>query len=188
MSEEKLKEQFEFMDVYDDEDDSMANKYMTFIVGEESFGIAIEYILEIIELQKVTTVPDMPEYVKGVINLRGKIIPVIDLRLRLKLIEKKYDDRTCIIVTQIQDTAVGFIVDTVQEVVNINESHISPPPDFQKTNNKDKYIKGLGKVGDQVKIILDVEKLLYEKDLDSLRNIKNSMSFNEQKNTDGGKK
>jgi len=159
-----------FFDTLDDEDaDSMMDKYMTFKVGGEIFGIAIEFILEIVELQKITDVPDMPQYVKGVINLRGKIIPVIDLRLRFGIEEIEYGDRTCIIITEINNTAVGFIVDTVNEVVNITENNISPPPDFKSAEGKDKYIKGLGKVGEEVKIILDVEKLLYGGDFDKIK-------------------
>ena len=162
-----------FFDVLDDEDDddSMANKYMTFIIGQETFGIEIQYIIEIIELQKITEVPDMPEYVKGVINLRGKIIPVMDLRLRFKMPSKEFDDRTCIIVTDIKDTPIGFIVDTVEEVANISEENVSPPPQFKTVSGKERYIKGLGKIGDNVKIILDVEKILFENEINSLKNI-----------------
>lgn len=173
MSEERIKAvKDDYYSIYDDEDeDSMANKYMTFLVGDESFGIAIQYILEIIELQKITDIPDMPEYVKGVVNLRGKIIPVIDLRLRFSMEEREYDDRTCIIVTDINQTAIGFIVDTVSEVLDIAEDNITDTPNFKSSGSKDKYIKGLGKVDDEVKIILDVEKLIYEDDFKALEDM-----------------
>lgn len=155
----------------DEDDDSMANKYMTFKIADESFGIDIKYILEIIEMQKITDVPDMPNFVKGVINLRGKIIPVMDLRLRFKLEEKEYDDRTCIIVTDINDAPVGFIVDTVEEVADIADDNIEPPPKFKAVEGKERYIQGLGKIGDMVKIIIDVEKILFGEEMEAVRNL-----------------
>jgi purine-binding chemotaxis protein CheW len=162
----------EFDDMYDDEDaDTMANKYMTFKVGEEVFAIAIQSIVEIVEMQKITEVPDMPGFVKGVINLRGRIIPVIDLRIRFNLTSRDYDDRTCIVIIEINKTAIGFIVDIVEEVATITENNIAPPPDFKTASGKEKYIKGLGKVGEAVKIILDVEKLLYGDDLNKIKEI-----------------
>lgn len=160
-----------FTAVDDEDDDSMENKYMTFRVGDESFGIDIKYILEIIELQKITEVPDMPVFTKGVINLRGKIIPVMDLRLRFKLEKREYDDRTCIIVTDINNTPVGFVVDTVEEVSNITGDNIEPPPKFKAIEGKERYIKGLGKIGDDVKIILDIEKILFGEEMKAVRNL-----------------
>jgi len=156
-------------EIYDEENDTMQDKYMTFKIADEYFGIAIQNILEIVELQKITEVPDMPVFVRGVINLRGKIIPVIDLRVRFHIEEKKYNDRTCIIITEINNTAVGFIVDEVDEVADIPEKNISIPPDFKSMEGKEKYIKGLGKVGDEVKIILNIERLLYGEDLERIK-------------------
>jgi len=171
MAEQILKEHEDDMFLTDDEDeDSMTDKYMTFKIADEYFGIAIQNILEIVELQKITEVPDMPVFVKGVINLRGKIIPVIDLRIRFHIEEKEYNDRTCIIITEINGTAVGFIVDEVDEVADIPEKNISEPPDFKSADGKEKYIKGLGKVGEEVKIILNIEKLLYSGDLEKIQN------------------
>ncbi len=163
-----------FSDIYDEDDaDTMADKYMTFKVGEEVFAIEIQFIIEIVEMQKITEVPDLPEYVKGVINLRGKIIPVIDLRLRFNLPQQKYGDRTCIVITDINNTAVGFIVDIVDEVVTIIQDNIAPAPDFKISGKNEKYLRGLGKVGEEVKIILDVEKLLYREDLNKFKGIEN---------------
>jgi purine-binding chemotaxis protein CheW len=119
-------------------------------------------------MQKIIAVPDMPSYVKGVINLRGKVIPVIDLRLNFNMEEREYDDRTCMIITRIGDSDVGLIVDTVSEVEDIPERNIDPPPEF-KGSSRERYIAGIGKVGDEVKIILDVSKLLQETEVKEIQ-------------------
>jgi purine-binding chemotaxis protein CheW len=150
--------------VDDEDEDTQANKYLFFRIGKESYGIGIRFIIEIIELQRISEVPEMPTYVKGVINLRGKVIPIVDLRLRFELEERAYDDRTCIIVTEIDRVLIGFIVDTVEEVMEIPEDRIEPPPRFKSVAGKDRYISGMGKVGDQVKILIDVEKVVKDQD------------------------
>jgi len=106
----------------------------------------------------------MPRYVKGVINLRGKVIPIVDLRLRFGMEARAYDDRTCIIVTEIDRILIGLVVDTVEEVMEIAEDQIDPPPRFKAVAGKDRYIYGMGKVGDAVKIIIDVEKVIQDQD------------------------
>ena len=151
--------------VDDENEDTQANKYLFFKIGKESYGIGIWHIIEIIELQRISEVPDMPSYVKGVINLRGKVIPIIDLRLRFGLEERSYDDRNCIVVTEIDKVLIGFIVDTVEEVVEIPENQVEPPPQFKSVRSEDRYISGLGKVGDAVKILLDVEKIIQDQSL-----------------------
>jgi purine-binding chemotaxis protein CheW len=148
----------------DENEDTQANKYLFFRIGKESYGIGIRHIIEIIELQKISAVPDMPDYVKGVINLRGKVIPIVDLRLRFTMQERDYDDRTCIVVTEIDRVLIGFIVDTVEEVMEISEGNIEPPPRFKSASGKDRYISGLGKAGEAVKILLDVEKIMRDED------------------------
>ena len=158
----------EFFGIEDEEEDTQANKYMTFKVSKESFGIGIRFIREIIELQTITEVPEMPDFLKGVINLRGKVIPVIDLRVRFKIGAKEFDDRTCIIIIEVKDSSVGFIVDSVEEVAEIADKNIEPAPNFRSETGKEKYISGIGKVGDHIKIILDVEKILHEDELNSL--------------------
>ncbi len=150
----------DFLAEDEDDEDTQANKYLFFRIGKESYGIGIRHIIEIIELQPISQVPDMPPYVRGVINLRGKVIPVIDLRLRFGIDERDYDDRTCIVVNEIGKSLIGFIVDTVEEVMEIPESGIEPPPTFKTASGKDRYISGLGKVGEAVKILLDVEKIV----------------------------
>jgi purine-binding chemotaxis protein CheW len=175
MSDEEKQEQTnteaedELMMVTDEEEESQENKYLLFKLGDEVYGIQILYVTDIIEMQKITEVPDMPEYIRGVINLRGKVIPVMDLRLRFGLPWREYDDRTCIIVVNLESTAIGFIVDTVAEVHDIAEQDISPPPTFKSEGGKEQYISGLGKIGDEVKILLDVEKILHRDELEELK-------------------
>ena len=150
----------------DEEDlDSQAHKFLLFNIAGEVFGINIQQVTEIIELQNITLVPDMPDYVKGVINLRGKVIPVIDLRLRFGMQAREYDDRTCIINVNINNNSIGFIVDTVAEVHDIPDKDIEPPPEFKANIGHRKYISGLGKVGSEVKILLDVDKILFEEEI-----------------------
>jgi purine-binding chemotaxis protein CheW len=156
----------EFYD--EDDEDAQKDKYLTFHLASEEYGVEIRYVTEIIGIQKITEVPDMPEFVKGVINLRGKIIPVLDVRIRFKLEACEYNDRTCIIVVDIDDMAVGLVVDEVSEVANIPEEQVEPPPKTGK-NKSSRFIKGMGKMGDEVKIILDVSKLLYDDEKEVLK-------------------
>jgi purine-binding chemotaxis protein CheW len=149
----------------DEEEDTQANKYMFFRIGTESYGIGIRHVIEIVEVQRISAVPDLPAYVKGVINLRGKVIPVVDLRLRFGMEERQYDDRTCIVVSEIGGVSLGFIVDTVEEVLEIPESQVEPAPRFKTVSGKERYIAGMGKVGEHVKILLDVEKLVTDEDV-----------------------
>ncbi|WP_010246263.1 chemotaxis protein CheW [Acetivibrio cellulolyticus] len=149
------------------EEDTQKGRFLTFIIGKEVYGIEIKYVTEIVNIQKITEVPELPDYIKGIINLRGKIIPVLDVRLRFKKESKEYNDRTCIIVIDIGDISVGLIVDSVAEVIAITENDIVPPPD-ENTGFHNKYIKGIGKVGDEVKLILDCSRLLSDEDCESL--------------------
>jgi purine-binding chemotaxis protein CheW len=148
-------------------EDTQKGKFLTFSVGREAYGIEIKFVTEIIGIQDITEVPELPDYVKGIINLRGKIIPVIDVRLRFKKEPKEYNDRTCIVVIDIKQTSVGLIVDNVAEVINIEDSNIVPPPDI-KTGFHNRYIRGIGKVENQVKLLLDCDKLLNDDELESL--------------------
>lgn len=155
-------------DLYDEEDeDTQKDKFLTFRLAEEEYGIEICHVTEIVGMQKITTLPDMPDYVKGMINLRGKVIPVLDVRTRFKIPARDYDNRTCIVVVNINDSSVGLVVDTVRDVANIPEKEIEPPSQIQKKTGNS-FIKGMGKVGDEVKILLDVDKLLYEKELEQI--------------------
>ena len=154
-------------DLYDDDEDTQKDKYLTFHLAGEDYGIEIAYVTEIIGIQKITDVPDMPDFVKGVINLRGKVIPVMDVRRRFKIEERAYDERTCIIVVDINDTAVGLVVDKVNEVADIPEEQIEPPPQTGKSTSS-RFIYGMGKIDDEVKILLKVDKLLFDEELESL--------------------
>lgn len=142
------------------QEDTQKGRYLTFELDREVYGIEIKYVTEIIGIQDITEVPEMPEYIKGIINLRGKIIPVMDVRLRFKKEPREYNDRTCIIVIDIEDISIGLIVDSVSEVLAIPETEVVAPPEVGKGSNK--YIKGIGKVGNEVKLILDSHKLLNE--------------------------
>ena len=169
--EQLIKDRIEEMDliVGDESENTQANKFLLFEIGEEIYGIGIASVTEIIEMQRITEVPDLPEYVKGVINLRGRVIPVIDLRLRFEMTEREWDDRTCMIIVRIDDTSMGLIVDTVAEVQDILEQDIEPPPSFKENEEQNRYISGLGKVGDEVKILLDDPKILKEQDLEIIK-------------------
>ncbi len=149
----------------EDGENTQANKFLLFNLGEEIYGIPISHVINIIELQKITEVPDMPDYIRGVINLRGTVIPVMDLRQRFHLAQRTYDDRTCIIIVKVQERSVGFICDTVAEVHDILPKDIEPPIAFRRNNEDARYISGLGKVGEHVRILLDVERILADEDI-----------------------
>ncbi len=151
------------------DEDSLMGKYLTFNIGQEEYGIEIRYVTEIIGIQSITDLPDVPEFVKGVINLRGKVVPVIDVRLRFSMEERDYDERTCIVVVNIKEKPVGLIVDSVSEVLDIAEKNIEPPPSVQKGSGS-RFIQGLGKVDEAVKILLNVRKLLFEEEFEQLDN------------------
>ena len=146
-----------------DDRDSMAGMYLTFELASEGYGLEIRHVIEIIGIQPVTRVPDMPEHVIGVLNLRGNVIPIIDVRLRFHLEARDYDERTCIIVVDVDGSSVGLVVDKVNEVVDIPEGNIEPPPTAGKRNGR--YIQGLGKIEQDVKILLDIESLINDEDL-----------------------
>ena len=151
----------------DDEVDAQKDKFLTFRIADEEFAISIGHVIEIVGIQKITEVPDMPDFVKGVINLRGKVIPVMDVRLRFHLPSVAYDDRTCVVVVSVGDVTIGLVVDTVSEVVDIPEANISPPPRFSSATSG-RYVSGMGKIGEAVKIIIDTEKLLRDEELSAL--------------------
>ncbi len=138
-------------------------KYLTFKLAEEEYGIGILKIKEIIGMMPITSIPQTPEFVKGVINLRGKVIPVVDLRLRFGMEAIDYNDRTCIIVVEIECAAstvmIGIVVDAVSEVLNIKGEDIEETPAFGTRLNTD-YILGMAKTEGSVKILLDIDRVL----------------------------
>ena len=139
------------------DNDSQKDKYVTFKSGNEYFGIKV--------YQEITEIPETEEYIKGLINLRGKIIPVIDVRIRFKQEPFEYNDRTCIIVLNVKELVVGLIVEKIAEVVEITEGNILPNPKIGKADrSQNKYVYGIGQVGDEVKLLLDPERLLNDED------------------------
>lgn len=144
-------------------EDTMRGRYITFALGEETYGIAIRYVTEIVGLQPISKLPEVPEHIKGIINLRGKIIPVVDMRLKFKKEPAEYTDRTCIVVVEVQGFSAGLIVDEVSEVATIGDEDISPPPS-QGSGAACRYLGGIGKVSGEVKLLLDCERLFHEEE------------------------
>lgn len=151
------------------EEDTQKGRFLTFALGKEVYGIEIKYVTEIIGIQTITELPELSDYIRGIINLRGKIVPVMDVRLRFKKDFKEYTDRTCIVVIDIKDISFGLIVDSVAEVLSIADQDIVEPPKINTANNK--FIKNIGKVDNDVKLLLDCEKLLLENDMEGLSQI-----------------
>ncbi len=153
------------------EETDREGKYLTFSLDEEEYGIGILKIKEIIGMMPITSVPQTPAFVKGVVNLRGKVIPVVDLRLRFGMASIEYDERTCIIVVEIDSNGVkvviGIVVDSVSEVLNIKAEDIEDTPTFGTTLNTD-YILGMAKMDGKVKILLDIDEVLSADDLEML--------------------
>ncbi len=150
-----------------EEEETEQSKYLTFVLGTEFYGLDIQYVREIIGVQRITVLPDVPPWIKGVINLRGKVIPIMDVRARFHIEERAYDDRTCIIVINVNDWWVGLVVDTVSEVVDISNEQIEPPP-HAVGGTSEHFIEGLGKVGDNVRLLLDAGRLLGHSELESV--------------------
>ncbi len=142
-------------------EDTTKDKYLTFEIDKEDYGIEISNIKEIIGICAITLVPETPPYVKGIINLRGDIIPVIDVRKRFLKEPKEYDELTCIVVIEFAEYVLGLIVDNVKEVMYIDESLVAPPPSA-KLNYHNQYIRNIGKTPDGVKLLLDLDRLLLE--------------------------
>lgn len=139
-------------------------KFLTFQLQNEEYGLEILKVREILGLMDITAVPQTPDYVKGVVNLRGQVIPVIDLRLKFGLDEGEYGKRTCIIVVDVDGVLMGIVVDTVSEVIDIDSADIEATPSFG-TKLKTDYIFGMGKVKEKVKILLDINQVLTSSEL-----------------------
>jgi purine-binding chemotaxis protein CheW len=142
-------------------------KYLTFALGEEEFGIGILRVKEIIGMMPFTPIPRTPEFVKGVINLRGKVIPVLDLRLKFGMPPTEYDDRTCIVVVEVSNDegkmAVGLVVDKVNEVSNVKEEDVEETPSFGVSLDT-AYIRGMAKFQGTVKILLDIDRVITDEE------------------------
>ena len=150
-------------------------KFLTFLLGCEEYGIPIQKIREIIGIMDITNVPRSPAFIKGVINLRGKIIPVMDLRLKFELAEKEYTQRTCIIVVELDIAGMtrlmGIVVDSVSEVVNIQKSDIELPPQYGSLVDT-AFLTGMGKVKGKVVLLLDIEQVLNSEEKVQMSEIK----------------
>lgn len=146
---------------YDEEKDTTKDLYMTFNIDNEIYGIEIASIKEIIEMVPITRVPESPDYVLGIINLRGDIVGVLDVRKRFMKEPKAYDTQTCIIVVEHKEYVLGLIVDSVNEVLTIEESKISAPPSA-KLNHHNQFIRNIGQLESGVVLLLDLEKLLQQ--------------------------
>ena len=152
----------------------LEGKYLTFKLAEEEYGLEILKVQEIIRMQTVTRVPRTPEYVRGVINLRGKVIPVIDLRSKFSMPLQEDTDKTCIIVVQVNrgdhHLVMGVIIDEVREVLDISADSIEDTPSFGASINTE-FILGIGKVGDTVKMLLDIDKVLTASEVEQISKI-----------------
>ncbi len=144
------------------ETDEMENMYLNFDVGNETYGVEIRYVLQIIGMQEINEMPDMPPGMKGYINLRGSVIPVVSMRLRFGKAEEEYTDRTCIVVVTVGDREIGLIVDTIQETITIEPENISPQP---KTSASEgiSYVKGIARLpDDRTAVLIHAQKLFDE--------------------------
>ncbi|MBW1903327.1 MAG: purine-binding chemotaxis protein CheW [Deltaproteobacteria bacterium] len=162
----------EEIDSTQDVSNRKGGKYLTLSIGDEEYGISILKIKEIIGMLPITTVPQTPEFVKGVINLRGKVIPVIDLRLRFSMKAIPYTERTCIIVVEVEGKEntiqTGIVVDSVSEVLNIKDDEIADTPTFGMNMNTE-YILGIAKMEDSVEILLDINKVMNVGEIEALK-------------------
>jgi purine-binding chemotaxis protein CheW len=143
---------------FEEQEDTLKGRFMTFTIGQETYGIEIRYVTEIVGIQKSTELPESPDYIKGIINLRGKIIPVMDVRLRFSKAQKEYDDRTCIIVADFSGLSVGLIVDSVSEVVTLEKENVVEMQSVVGINNR--FVKSVGRIEGNVILLLDCSKLL----------------------------
>ncbi|HHY51800.1 MAG TPA: purine-binding chemotaxis protein CheW [Clostridiales bacterium] len=143
------------------EEDTMHGKYLVFDLDNQQFAIPISHVIDIINMQPITWVPNCPDYVKGITNLRGKVCPIVDVRMRFGKEPQEYHDRTCIIVVEEQGAPVGLIIDSVSEVITIDDENISPPPKFS-TSAEARFIQGVGRTDSGVKLILDYQAVLGE--------------------------
>jgi purine-binding chemotaxis protein CheW len=180
---EKEKDAFFDDDLYDDDEDTMENVYLTFAVSAREYGLEVKNVIEITGLKGITEVPDMPRYVKGIMNLRGKIIPLVDVRLRFNNPEAEYTERTCVVIVNLEDMLVGLIVDGVSEVLRIAEAQMEKSPSIGG-NGSSRFIQGIGKVEEEVKLILNLENFLGESDIEALEGAKQCPLSDGEKKTD----
>jgi len=153
-----------------EEEDTQKDRYLTFMVDGEGYGIEIRYVTEIIGMQPITPVPDMPPSFRGIINLRGTVIPVMDMRQRFKRAPAPYTDRTCIVVADVSGVAMGLAVDAVSDVLHIEAAAVTEPP-ATLLSPDNRYIQGIGRVQEGVRLLLDCGRLLQPQELDRIETI-----------------
>jgi purine-binding chemotaxis protein CheW len=163
------------MNNYDDMDleeqeDYIKDKYLIFTIDREEYALGVESVIEIIAMQGITPLPEFPDYIKGLINLRGKIVPVLDIRLRFKKDFREYDAKTCILVAQVEEIMVGLIVDRVSDVMDIPQDVITEPPSFNKEFSN-RYIKAIGNTPEGIKLIIDCNYILSYEEIEGLTQI-----------------
>ncbi len=146
---------------------AVGGKFLTFFLGEEEYGLEILKVQEIIGLMSITRVPRTPDFVRGVINLRGKVIPIVDLRKKFRMEPVEDTDQTCIIVVQTHGLQFGVVVDRVSEVVDLEDADIEEAPEFGAEIDTD-YILGMGKTGSRVRILVDIDRVLSREELATL--------------------
>jgi purine-binding chemotaxis protein CheW len=144
---------------YNEEEDSQRGRYLTFTIEDAVYGVSIRFVTEIIGIQSVTRVPETPDYIKGITNLRGRIIPLIDVRLKFGKPEIPYTERTCVVVADTGEMIVGLIVDRVDDVLTIPEDRIASAPEGA-LGFEDRYVEGVGNMDDKVILLLDMERFL----------------------------
>ena len=146
--------------------EELSNRYLLFRIDEAYYGLSLTSVREIIQVPKITDIPGTPEYVKGIINLRGGVVPVIDVRLKFAMPERDYDSQTCIVVLDVHDTSVGLIVDRVSEVVTVEQSQLVAPPDMGDVVSN--YLDSVSEIDDKIVLNIDCVKFL-EQDVNSLQ-------------------
>ena len=144
--------------------DNIDEMYLTFALGNEEYGVGIAGVTEIVGMQRIMSVPDVPHYIKGVINLRGKVIPLMDVRLRFGMPERAYDERTVVIVMDVADAPIGLIVDGVSEVLEIPPAQVDRHTQFGRSAQRP-VIAGIGRIGDRVAVLLDTTVLVSDTDI-----------------------
>lgn len=145
-------------------EDYFSGRFLLFYIEETLYGLPLRHVLEIIKTQHITRIPKVPHHIKGIINLRGKVVPVMDIRLKFNLDERPYDDKTCIIIVEIHGMQIGLIVDCVSEVVSAEESQLSDPPEFGDSNSQ--YLSSVMERGDEVILNLDCARF-FQQDIPS---------------------
>lgn len=148
------------------QDGDISRKYLTFNVAGQRYGMPIYNVIEIVQVPPMTPMPELPYYAKGIINLRGRVIPVIDINLRFGKPEQEYTDRTCVVIVDLDDIFVGFVVESVEEVLDIDGSRIAPPPSFADGGNR--FVIGIGKMDGYLVLLIDTRLLLPESDISLL--------------------